>query len=81
MYGGIKIMQKTKVKILKGKRSIEALKLLDGVKSVESRLRFVGRLIDERDKITKDDSELMQELLDFVSEQIKFEVSFLKLLN
>lgn len=74
-------MQKTKVKILKGKRSIEALKLLDGVKSVESRLRFVGRLIDERDKITKDDSELMQELLDFVSEQIKFEVSFLKLLN
>lgn len=81
MYGGIKIMQKTKVKILKGKRSIEALKLLDGVKSVESRLRFVGLLIDERDKITKDDSELMQELLDFVSEQIKSEVSFLKLLN
>ena len=74
-------MQKTRVKISKGKRSGEVLKLLDGVNSVENRLRFVGRLIDERDKITKDDSELMGELLDFVSEQIQCEVSFLKQFN
>lgn len=74
-------MQKAKVKISNGKRSNKVLNLLDGVYSVQARLRFVGRLIDERDKITKDDSELMQELLDFVSEQIKSEVSFLKILN
>lgn len=81
MHGGIKIMQKTGIQISNYNRSWEVTKLLDSINSVEARLRFVGRLIDERELITKDDVELMQELFNFVSEQIQFEVTLLKQFN
>lgn len=52
--------------------------MLDGVNDVRLRLLFVGRLIDERERITKGNEDLMQELLDYVSEQVKSETTLLK---
>jgi len=76
MYGGIKIMVVKCVKVRRSKASI--VDILDGVNDVRSRLLFVGRLIDERERITKGNEDLMQELFNYVSEQLKSDTTLLK---